>query len=366
MGVKKAARRGQRARAAEVMTEINSELGEAVIMLGNDPYFEIVRIPTGSLTIDRLTGGGFALGRHVELYGDESAGKSAIAYMTMALSQARGNLCALVDPEKSFDPDWFRHLGGIPEELMIERPKSAEEAIKVMMLLGEHGVDKGIEVVMVDSVAALLPLEELSKDPTEEDRIAPQARMMSRALRRITSQNKRTLFLWTNQTRTAIGNFFGNPTTTPGGRALKFYDTTRIELKKGEKIKRPGKKAAKGKLVEKQIVEGHYVYARSEKEKSTRPHREGTFEFDGKVGGISLESEIINLGLEDGLIQRSGNTFSYLDVDDYNWAGSDKQFRRMLMENDEMRTELIEAIQDMTIQISLPGGRADNGKDDVL
>jgi recombination protein RecA len=348
-------RTGHRGRAAALMSEVNSAIGKPVLKLGDDPYFEIVRIPSGSLTIDRLTGGGFALGRHVELFGDESSCKSYISYRTMALSQARGNLCALVDPEHSFDAKWFRHLGGIPGELLTFHPESAEEAIQVMMSLA-LSTEEGhpLEVVVVDSVAALLPLEELRKDPTEEDRIAPQARMMSRALRRITAVNTRTLFLWTNQLRTKIGVMFGNPTSTPGGRALKFYDTTRIELKRGEKIKRKVKKARKGKLQEAPTEKGRYILCRSEKEKSSIPGRDGMFEWDAEVAEIVLESEIINLGLEDGFIERKGNTYYFIDSDDYEWSGQDREFRRLLRGNDGMRDELVEAIQDMTIQLSVP------------
>lgn len=347
-----------RGRAAAVMTEINSELGKPVLKLGNDSYFDVVRIPTGSLTIDRITGGGFALGRHVELFGSESSCKSYIAYRTMALSQQRGNLAALVDPEHSFDSAWFAHLGGRPDELLTYHPESAEEAVKVMMLLPSFE-EEGLEVVTVDSVAALLPLEELQKDPTEEDRIAPQARMMSRALRRITAMNRRTLFIWINQERTKIGVFFGNPVSTPGGRALKFYDTTRIQLTRGEKIKKKVPKAKKGKLQETPVQYGNYVICRSEKEKSTIPGREGMFEFNSEEGKIVTESEIINLGLEDGIIERHGNTYSFIDSDEYEWKGQDKEFRRLLRENEGVRDELVDSIVDMTFQISVP--RSDNG-----
>lgn len=344
---------GQRGRAAALMGEINSAMGKPVVKLGDDPYFEIVRIPTGSLTLDRLTGGGFALGRHVELFGDESSCKSYVMYRTMALSQRRGNLCALIDPEHSFDAKWFKHLGGFPDELLLEHPETAEEAIKTMMLLAKMQ-DEGLEIVGMDSVAALLPLEELKKDPEEEDRIAPQARMMSRALRRITSQNHRVLFLWTNQVRTKIGVMFGNPISTPGGRALKFYDTTRIELKRGEKIKKKSKKARKGKLQDTPVEKGRYVYCRSEKEKASIPGRDGMFEWDSDQAAIVLESEIINLGLEDGFIKRNHNTYTFIDSDEFEWSGQDRDFRRLLRENEPVRDELVEAIADMTIQLSVP------------
>ena len=134
-------------------------------MLGSDEYFTIERIPTGSLVVDRITGGGFALGRHYELYGDENSGKSYIVYKTMALSQARGNLCAIVDPEHSFDNERFDFLGGNAREILAFHPNNAEDAVAVMMLLARHAKDRDIEVVAIDSVSSLLPTVELLKDP---------------------------------------------------------------------------------------------------------------------------------------------------------------------------------------------------------
>lgn len=350
-----------RSRAAALANEINSAIGKPVMRLGDDRYFDILRIPSGSLTIDRITGGGFVLGRHIEIFGNESSCKSLIMYKTMALSQRRGNICALIDPEHTFDPKWFELAGGDPDELLVEHPETAEEAISVMTLLAQKQAEgEPIEVVGVDSIATLLPLEEFEKPPEEEPRIAGQARMMSRALRRITAMNRRTLFMWTNQTRSMIGVMFGNPTTTPGGKAMRFYATTRLELRRGERIKKKRKVGEKSKLSEKNVVRGNYVHARSEKEKSAIPHQEGMFEFNTERGEIVLESEIINLGLTDGLIERQHNTLVYIDADDNEWSGSVSDqpvrgsFRLLLRENDALRSELIETIQDMTIQLAVP------------
>ena len=148
--------------AVALMNEINSTLGTEM-RIGSDPYFKITRVPTGSLVVDRITGGGFALGRHYELYGAEHACKSYISQRTMALSQARGNICALIDPEHVFDPEWFRHLGGKPEELLLEQPKNAEDAIAMMMMLAKHAENASIEVVTLDSVASLVPNEEMQQ-----------------------------------------------------------------------------------------------------------------------------------------------------------------------------------------------------------
>lgn len=341
---------GQLSRAARIAHELNTAL-DTDVRLGSDPYFEIVRIPTGSLVIDRITGGGFALGRHVELFGDESSCKSYIVYKTMALSQERGNLCALVDPEHSFDSAWFDKLGGRSDELLLHQPDNAEDAIAVMMMLAKHAESGDIEVIGIDSVSSLVPGEEVDKDPREEPRIAGQARMMSRALRRITVVNKKTLFLWINQERTNVGIKFGNPKTTSGGKALRFYATTRIELRKDAAVRSKRSIARSGKLVERDIIIGRWIQARAEKEKSTRPHREGSFIFDTEHGEIDEGSEILQLGLEDRLITRSGNKFRYLDIENKEYSGLEGKFKKYLKEDEDLRDEIISVIQDNTVRM---------------
>jgi recombination protein RecA len=347
---------GKLSKATAIANAVNSTLG-TTLTLGSDPRFEIIRIPTGSLILDRITGGGFALGRHVEIYGDESACKSYIAYKTMVLSQQRGKIAALIDPEHSLDARWFKHLGGKPKELLAFHPENAEDAIAVMMLLAKQAQEESdLEVISIDSVASLIPTEEISKDPREEDRIAGQARMMSRALRRITSVNHRLLFLWTNQERTNVGIRFGNPRTTSGGRALRFYATTRIEMRKGglEKIKR--RVAARAKLVEREVPNARWIQCRVEKDKSTRPYREGAFLFDSESAAIDVSSEIVNLGLEDGIIERVGNTLRYKDIDGKEHKATPNQFSKMLKRNSELCEELIAIISDNTIQQAEYGG----------
>jgi recombination protein RecA len=357
------ARKATRSRAAGIATMINSEIGSAVLKLGNDPFYEIVRIPSGSLAIDRITGGGFALGRHIEVFGDESSTKTTLCYMTMALSQQRGNECALIDPEHAFDPKWFKHLGGVPERLIVAQPEVAEEAIEAMMLLFQN---PEIEVITVDSVAALSTKEEIRKAPNADTdvRIASQARFMSTNLRRLTTVNKRTLVLWINQNRTKIGQFFGNPKTQPGGRALKFYDTARIELVRGEKITAKGKKVnTKSKLVDSTVNKGYWVYARAHKNKASREGLEATFAFDSVAGKIDGISEIIQLGLNDGLIEGTERSFKYRDLDDFEWSGQKPKFMKMIEENPVLREELIDQINDRTLELAYPGSSA-NGDGD--
>lgn len=340
----------KKSRAASLAREINSALKlEEGVRLGNDAFFEIARVPTGSLVMDRITGGGFALGRHYELFGDESVGKSYVVYRTMALSQRRGNLCAVVDPEHSFDSERFKFLGGIPAELLIQHPETAEEAVAVMMLLAKHAKEERLEVVGIDSVSSLVTHDESIKDPREEDRIGAQARMMSKALRRITTVNKKTLFLWTNQERMDIGVRFGNPKTTSGGRALRYYATGRIEFRRGTVLKAKSKRARAGKLVETDVPVGRWIQVRVVKDKSTMPGREGSFVFDHRLKKISPGYEIVQLGLEDGLVERSASGwYSYTDLDEHEWRGTEKKFVNWLNTNDDLRAELEAAISDQT------------------
>jgi recombination protein RecA len=339
--------RKKNAKAASLAAAINTALKlDHGIRVGSDPYFTIERILTGSLTIDRITGGGWALGRHYELFGDENAGKSTITYLTMALSQQRGNLCAVVDPEHAFDNERFSFLGGYPEELLMFHPENSEQAIAVMMLLAKYAEEQMLEIITIDSVSSLVTTEEMEKDPREEDRIASQARMMSRALRRITAVNRKTLFLWTNQERTDVGIRFGNPKVTSGGKALRYYATGRLEFRLGQKEMAKRQRPRAGKMVESDVEIGRWVQVRAVKEKSTRPLREGSFVFSHELRRIDPASEIIMLGLEDGLIENSAGRYEYVDIDDYEWRGTYKQFSGWVRDNPQLQKELTDAISE--------------------
>jgi recombination protein RecA len=342
----------KKSQAAALASAINNALKlDEGVKLGSDPIFEITRIPTGSLVMDRVCGGGFALGRHYELFGDESVGKSYIVYRTMALSQRRGNLCAVVDPEHSFDSERFRFLGGNPSELIVQHPRTAEEAVAVMMMLAQAAADERLEIVGIDSVSSLVTNDEAAKDPREEDRIGAQARMMSKALRRITTVNKKTLFLWTNQERMDIGVRFGNPKTTSGGRALRYYATGRIEFRRGGMVKAKSKRARAGKLVETDVSVGRWVQVRVVKDKSTSPGREGAFVFDHRLKKISPGYEILQLGLEDGLIHRTANGwYFYTDLADKEHKGTERKFTNLLNRDADLREELEAVIRDNTEQ----------------
>jgi recombination protein RecA len=336
--------------AAMLMAQVNDTLDlENPVRLGSDEYFKIERIPTGSLVLDRITGGGFALGRHYELYGSESSGKSYILYRTMALSQERGNLCAIVDPEHSFDHERFAFLGGNPDEILAYHPENAEEAIAVMMVLAKHAKNSILEVIAIDSVSSLVTTEEMAKDPRDRDNIAPQARMMSRALRRITAVNKKTLFLWTNQERVDVGVTFGNPKTTSGGKALRYYATGRIEFQRSTRVTEKRNVVRHGKKVATDVAVGRWIQLRVEKDKSTRPLREGSFVFNYDLKTIDPGWEVISLGLEDELIERNtSGVYSYEDLDEVMWQGNEKKFRGFLRDNEELYEEIASAIREET------------------
>lgn len=351
---KKKRKSGQAVKASGIASEINTALKlSSGIKMGNDPYFKIERIPSGSLVMDRVLGGGFARGRHYELFGDESAGKSYICYMTMILAQKRGEICAIVDPEHSFDYERFNFLGGNSDELLAFHPETAEDGIAVMMMLARHAEEGTIGVVTIDSVSSLVPGEDTEKDVRDPERIGGQARMMSRALRRINTVNRKVVFLWINQTRVNVAVKYGNPETTSGGRALRFYATGRIEMKRGTAIKGKKQVVAAGKLVKRDITIGRWTQIRAVKEKSGMPHREGSFAFNFKLKRIDPGWEILTLGMEDGLIERSSTgRYSYTDIDDHEWKGTEKQFRKYLTDNPELYEEIEAAIKDTTANLS--------------
>lgn len=347
--------------SAAIVSAINTALKDDVISLGNDPRFAVVHVPIGSLTLERITGGGFPRGRHVELYGNESSGKTFTAYRTMALAQERGEVCALIDAEKVFDDEWFTHCGGDPEKLIYYRPRTGEELIEVLMLFANADDEvQNVSVVTIDSVASILPQEELAKRPTEgDDRTASRARLMSRMLRRVTTVNDNTLFLWTNQMIDKIGGYGGS--TTPGGRALKFYASVRIEMRKEKLEKKPRKTIVKGKLQDKDTTVGQWVVIRAEKQKTARPGQEAMFFFDFDKRCIDRGREIINLGLQDGLIEMTGKKLSYEDSDEKLWEGQEHTFRKYLAENEDLSDELAFVISENTRALASGEDDEDDG-----
>lgn len=347
-------RTGTRALAHEIANEINSAMGRPVMTVASDPDLKVIKVPTPSLVINRITGGGFALGRHVELFGDPNVGKSTIMYGTMALSQQRGNLCGLVDPEGVFDAEWFSHQGGFPDELLYSRPDNAEEIIGSLRLLVEKATEgANIEIIGVDSQAAMVTKEQTEKDPREEERVASQARMMSRALRVLTMRNRKILFIWTNQLRSNIG--FGSqfqPNVTTGGRAMGFYASTRLEFRKTGAVEISGKRAERMELKAKKVKVGDWIQVKAMKEKTTKPYQQGAYIFRTDQGRIDRFSEIVQLGLEDEIIERVGNSYLYETLDGEELKMTESKLRARLEDDEDLRYELISSIEDMTFQQS--------------
>ncbi len=283
------------------MEQIQKEYGKGAIMkLGEKPDIKKVDvISTGSLGLDLALGvGGFPRGRVVEIYGPEASGKTTLALHTLAQAQKAGGVVAFIDAEHALDPSRAEGIGLNLDELLISQPDNGEQALEIVETLVRSG---GIDAIVVDSVAALVPRAEIEGE-MGDSMMGVQARLMSQALRKLTGaiSKSKTIVIFTNQIRHKIGIMFGNPETTPGGLALKFYSSVRIDLRKIAAIK------------EEEQVTGSRHRAKVNKNKVAPPFKEAEFDIMN-VGGISKEGEIVDLGLETGIITKSGAFFRYND-----------------------------------------------------
>ena len=282
-----------------LIESLQSKFGEGAIMkLGEQTAMHVETIPTGSFSLDVALGvGGLPKGRIVEIFGPESSGKTTLALSAIAQAQKTGGRCAFIDAEHALDPEYARRIGVKINELLISQPNSGEEALQILENLVRSEL---IAIVVVDSVAALTPRAEIEGEIGDQQ-IGLQARLMSQALRKLTSvaSKSNTIIVFINQIRSQIGGMtWGNPETTPGGRALKFYASVRIDIRRIAQIK-------KG-----EEVIGNRTKVKIVKNKVAAPFR-GT-EFDILYGqGISYENDIINTGLRLGVIKKTGNTFSF-------------------------------------------------------
>jgi recombination protein RecA len=340
--------------AKEIAARINAQMKDTVVTVGDDTRYTIQRVPTGSYMLDRLTGGGFARGRHIELFGDWLTGKSLMAYRTLILAQQRGEVCAVVDAEGVFSEKWFAKLGGKPKDLILYRAANANQLGNVLQLFvqsDEH--TRAVDIVLIDSVASLLPLEELRHDFEEGDaRVASLARLMSLLLRKITTQNDKTLFIWTNQWRDKISRIPGQQ-STPGGRALGFYASTRIEMAWGEREIVPRKVILKGKEVERKVVLGRWVTCTLRKEKTgARPEDQRSFFLSYDTRLPDPYRELVDLGMEDGVVERRGDYFIYttLDGEEVKCHGINRMTAK-LEGDEELREELASIIEESTAEI---------------
>ena len=323
------------------LSQIEKQFGKGSVMrLGDGGMATSVDIvPTGSLGLDVALGiGGLPRGRVVEIYGPESSGKTTLTLQVIAEAQKRGGTAAFIDAEHALDPSYARKLGVNVDDLLVSQPDSGEQALEITDMLVRSGA---VDVVVVDSVAALTPKAEIEGE-MGDSHMGLQARLMSQALRKLTANIKRSnaLVIFINQIRMKIGVMFGNPETTTGGNALKFYASVRLDIRRIGSIK-------KG-----EEVVGNQTRVKVVKNKLAPPFRQCEFDilYDE---GISKEGELIDLGVLHGVIEKSGAWYSY--GKDRIGQGKDNT-RQFLKENPAVATEIETRVRELTR--NLPGGGA--------
>lgn len=281
--------------------QIRSRFGEGSIMnLGDAKAMDVDAISTGCLSLDIALGiGGVPKGRIIEIYGPEASGKTTLAQHIVAEVQKQGGVAAFVDAEHALDPEYAKRIGVNINELLISQPDTGEQALEIVETLVRSG---GVEAIVIDSVAALVPKAEIEGD-MGDSHMGLQARLMSQALRKLAGivSKSHTSVIFINQIRMKIGVFFGNPETTPGGNALKFYSSVRIEVRRSAQIKQGEK------------IIGNQVKAKVVKNKVAAPFRTTVFDIMYNEG-ISVAGDILDTGLAFNVITKAGNTYSYGEI----------------------------------------------------
>ena len=312
------------------MAQIEKQFGQGAVMrLGDKAQVEIDTIPTGALTLDIALGiGGLPRGRIIEIYGPESSGKTTVALHCVAEAQKMGGTCAFIDAEHALDPVYAGNIGVDVDNLLLSQPDTGEQALEICETLVRSGC---IDVVVIDSVAALVPRAEIEGE-MGDSHVGLQARLMSQALRKLAPvvSKSNTICIFINQLREKVGVMFGNPETTPGGRALKFYASVRLDVRKVETL-RSGTE-----------VVGSHTRVKVVKNKVAPPFKEA--EFDIMYGkGVSSEGCIIDLGVENNIIDKSGSWFAYNGAKIAQGRDAAKQY---LIDHPEIREEIEEKIRD--------------------
>jgi recombination protein RecA len=311
------------------LAQIDKQYGKGSIMrMGEKTNMAIEAIPTGALALDVALGvGGLPRGRVVEIYGPESSGKSTLAMHVVAEAQRNGGICAYIDAEHAMDPVYARSIGVDIDQLLISQPDTGEQALEIVDMLIRSGA---LDVVVIDSVAALTPKAEIEGD-MGDSHVGLQARLMSQALRKLTANlNKsNTVAIFINQLREKIGVMFGSPETTPGGRALKFYSSVRLDIRRIESIKDGPE------------VVGNRTRVKVVKNKVSPPFRQA--EFDIMYGkGISREGSVLDMAVDLGIVKKSGAWFTY---EGEQLGQGRENAKNYLMENTEVMVEVSEKVR---------------------
>jgi recombination protein RecA len=317
--------KNERAKAIDAaLAQIDKQFGKGSIMrLGSQDKLDVPAIPTGSLSLDAALGiGGVPRGRVVEIFGPESSGKTTLALHVIAEAQRRGGMAAFVDAEHALDAGYAKKLGVDIDNLLVSQPDSGEQALEIAEVLIRSGA---VDVLVIDSVAALVPRSELEGDMGDAQ-MGLQARLMSQALRKLTSivSKSRTCLVFINQLREKIGVMFGNPETTTGGRALKFYASMRLDIRRIASLK------------ENDVVVGIRAKVKVVKNKVAPPFREA--EFDILYGeGISREGDLLDLGVVQRVIEKSGAWYAF---DGERLGQGRENVRQFLRDNSDIRQEV--------------------------
>ena len=312
------------------MAQIEKQFGKGSIMrLGDKETIKMEVIPTGALSLDIALGiGGFPKGRIIEIFGPESSGKTTVALHAIAEAQKKDGIAAFIDAEHALDPNYAKRLGVDVDNLIVSQPDTGEQALEITEALVRSGA---VDIVVVDSVAALVPKAEIEGE-MGDSHVGLQARLMSQALRKLAGviNKSKTIVIFINQLREKVGVMFGNPETTTGGRALKFYSTIRLDVRKIESIKQG------------ENVIGNRTRVRVVKNKVAPPFKQA--EFDIMYGqGISNEGNILDVGVESNIINKSGSWYSYKD---YKLGQGRENAKDFLRQNPEIQLEIENLIRE--------------------